>query len=174
MRIFKCRVSGDELFTDAKKVEEFNGFYKVMGKNVTRSGGIDDALIGGNASQEEAAEGTEDGAASGIDLVLDQNYQTTAFGKKKDYLVYMKDYLKELMKVLEIVADSDEEKQFKADIKIPFSQAQEWFKDLDFYTGSSMNPEGMVILTHWEAPPEGGDDVPFFYYYKAGVIDEKV
>lgn len=168
-------MSGDELFTDAKKIEEVDGFYRVKGKNCSRSTGIDDALIGGNASQEDPSEGgAEDTAVSGIDLVVDNNYQPTSFSKKKDYLVYMKDYLKGLQEKLNIAPGSDEEKQFRTDMKIPFAKAQEWFKDLDFYTGTSINDEGLIILSKWEVEEGKTDDEPYFYYYKLGVVSEKV
>jgi len=171
-----CKTSGDELFTDAKKIEEVDGFYRVVGKNVSRSGGIDESLLGANASAEEAAEGNDDSAVSGIDLVLDNNYNTTAFGTKKEYLVYMKDYMKALMEKLGIVAKSgsDEEKNFQKEIIVPFGKAKEWFKDLDFYTTKSMQDEGIIILCRWEVPEGETNDIPVFYYYKQGVISEKV
>jgi len=174
MIIYKCKNTGDELFSDAKKIEEVNGFYKIAGKNMTVSTGIDESAIGGNASQEEQAEGTDDAAISGIDVVLAGRYNTTVFGKKKEYLAYMKDYLKTLMKNLEIAPDSEEEKAFKNDIKVPFTAAQEMFKDLDFYTTESQQDEGMIILCRWEVPEGKTDDVPYFYYYKVGVKAEKV
>ena len=64
---------------------------------MTRSGGIDESKLGANASAEgaDADEGAEDAAQQGIDLVIDNYYQETAFGKKKEYMVYMKGYIAE-------------------------------------------------------------------------------
>lgn len=176
MRVYKCKTSGDELFTDAKKIEEVDGFYRVVGKNISRKGGIDESLLGANASQEEASEGTEDGTVSGIDVVLDGRYGSTQFGSKKEYLGYMKDYMKALQEKLGIVpkSGSDEEKAFQKDIIAPFTKAKEWFKELDFYTTESLSDEGIIILCRWEVPEGQTDDIPVFYYYKVGVVDEKV
>jgi len=175
MRIYKCLITGDELFTDAKKVEEVDGFYRVKGKQCSRSNAIDDSLIGGNASQEDPSEGgADDSDVHGIDLVVDNGYIESGFGKKKEYLIYMKDYLKALQDKLNIAAGSDEEAQFRSDIKVPFSKAQEWFKDLQFFSGKSMEENGLIALCRYEAPEEGGDEDPIFYYYKIGVISEKV
>lgn len=170
MKIYKCAVTGDELFTDAKKIVEVDGFYKIEGKNVSRACGIDDKLIGGNASAEEAAEGTDDAAVQGIDLVIDNRYNDSGFGKKKEYQLYMKDYIKALKdkKKPEDVA------AFDAEILKSFKVAAEWFKDLDFYTTESMDPEGIMPFVKWEVPEGKTDDTPFFYYYKIGVVEEKV
>jgi len=177
MRVYRCKTSGDELFSDAKKIEEVDGFYRVVGKNISRAGGFDESNLGGsNASAEEAAEGTDDGAISGIDVVMDGRYNVTQFGTKKEYLVYMKDYMKALMTVLKIdpKSGSDEAKEFQKDIVVPFGKAKEWFKELDFYTTESMMDEGIIILCRWEVPEGQTDDIPVFYYYKQGVLSEKV
>ena len=50
---------------------------------------ITDAMIGGNASAEEASEACDDGSASGVDIVLANRLQQTAFSKK-DYGTYIK------------------------------------------------------------------------------------
>ena len=44
------------------------------------------------------------------------------------------------------------------------------FKDYDFYTGESMNPDGMVILVNYR---EDGV-TPYFTIWKHGVKEEKV
>jgi len=170
MKIYKCAVTGDELFSDAKKITEENGFYKVMGKNVTRKGGIDESLIGANASQEEAGETAQDSDVCGVDMVIDFRYTNTGFGKKKDYQVYMKGYIKSLK---EKVNPADTA-AFDAEILGAFKAAVEMFKDLEFYTSESMDPDGLVILCRWEVPEGETDDKPFFYYYKQGVKEEKV
>merc|ERR1711963_546602 len=114
MIIYKCKISGDELFTDAKKIKQDENFYIVEGKNVTRSGGIDESKLGANASAEgaDADEGAEDAAQQGIDLVIDNYYQETAFGKKKEYIADLQDKLK-----------PDNEAEFKASITAAFKQA---------------------------------------------------
>ena len=63
-------------------------------QNTSRSNAFDDSLIGANASAEEAAEGTDDQATSGIDIILDNRYNNTGFGSKKEYQAYFKGYAK--------------------------------------------------------------------------------
>ena len=82
------------MFTDTYKFEEIeDAFYMVVGKHTTMSDGNIE-LAGANPSAEEADEGTESGSVSGIDVVIYMRLQETGFGSKKDYLTYMKDYLK--------------------------------------------------------------------------------
>lgn len=82
------------MFTDTYKFEEIeDAFYMVKGKHTTMSDGNIE-IEGSNPSQEEADEGTESTSVSGIDVVLFMRLQETNFGTKKDYLTYMKEYLK--------------------------------------------------------------------------------
>lgn len=63
-------------------------------QRVTRKNdGIDDSLIGGNASAEECAEATEEGTVTDVDIILNHNLQPTTF-TKKSYQFYIKDYMK--------------------------------------------------------------------------------
>lgn len=82
------------MFTDTYKYEEVDdAFYMVIGKNVTvTEGNIE--LEGANPSAEEAEEGTDSNTQSGVDVVLYMRLQETGFQVKKDYLAYMKEYLK--------------------------------------------------------------------------------
>lgn len=63
-------------------------------QRVTRKNdGIDGALIGANASAEEADEGTEEGTVTDVDIILNHNLQPSLFNKKS-YQLYVKDYMK--------------------------------------------------------------------------------
>ena len=62
-------------------------------QHVSRKAGADFVLEGSNASAEEADEGTEEATESGVDLVLNHRLVETGFGKKADYMNYLK-YLK--------------------------------------------------------------------------------
>lgn len=59
MLIFKDIITDLQLCTDAFKVEETDDFYIIHGKNIIDATDIDEALIGGNKSQEEEEEGAE-------------------------------------------------------------------------------------------------------------------
>ena len=50
---------------------------------------ITDAMIGGNASAEEAAEDCEETGTRGVNIVLANRLQQTSFSKK-DYGTYIK------------------------------------------------------------------------------------
>lgn len=52
-------------------------------------------IDGFNPSAEEADEGTEEGVESGVDIVLNHRLQESfAFGDKKSYTLYLKDFMK--------------------------------------------------------------------------------
>lgn len=52
-------------------------------------------IAGFNPSAEEADEGTDEVVESGVDVVLNHRLQETfAFGDKKSYTLYLKDYMK--------------------------------------------------------------------------------
>lgn len=53
------------------------------------------SLDGANPSAEEGEEGCEEGVESGVDIVLNHRLcETYAFGDKKSYTAYLKDYMK--------------------------------------------------------------------------------
>lgn len=52
-------------------------------------------LEGANPSAEEENEGTDEAVESGVDIVLNHRLcETYAFGDKKSYTSYLKDYMK--------------------------------------------------------------------------------
>ena len=61
---------------------------------VTRKSG-DVQIDGFNPSAEEADEGTDEAVESGVDVVLNHRLQESfAFGDKKSYTLYLKDFMK--------------------------------------------------------------------------------
>jgi hypothetical protein len=99
---------------------------------------------GANASAEEADEALEDTAVKVNNIVHSFRLQSTQFDKK-GYLAYLKGYLKA------VKAAMAENGKTEEDIKEFESGAQKFvketllpkFKDWEFYTGESMNPDGM-------------------------------
>lgn len=83
------------MFSDTYKIKLIDEvLYEVYGKLVTRKHG-DVQIDGANPSAEEADEGTEDCVESGVDVVLNHRLcETFAFGDKKSYTLYLKDYMK--------------------------------------------------------------------------------
>lgn len=67
--------------------------YEVTGKLESRTHG-DVKIDGANPSAEEENEGTDENVESGVDIVLNHRLQETFFGDKKQYMAYLKDYMK--------------------------------------------------------------------------------
>jgi len=171
MIIYKDLISGDELFTDAYPLKLVDDcMYEVEGKLTTMKGGIDEALIGGNASADgqNEDEGCADGDVSGINIVLANRLQPTPFDKKS-YQIYIKGYMTELKKRLQ------ESKPERVDAFMKGAQSRvKWilqkFDDLQFYTGENMNPEGMAVILDYR---EDGI-TPYLCFFKDGLLEEKV
>lgn len=68
--------------------------YEVTGKLVSRSDG-EIKIEGFNPSAEDADEGTDSNVETGVDIVMNSRLcETFAFGDKKSYTLYLKDYMK--------------------------------------------------------------------------------
>lgn len=86
------------MFSDTYKIKLVSEvMYEVTGKLETRKLG-DVQLDGANPSAEEADEGTEAAVESGVDIVLNHRLAETGFSDKKQFTVYLKDYMKKLVK----------------------------------------------------------------------------
>lgn len=83
------------MFSDTYKVKLVDDvLYEVYGKLIQRKQGDID-IAGFNPSAEEALEGTDSSIESGVDIVLNHRLaETYAFGDKKGYTAYLKDYMK--------------------------------------------------------------------------------
>lgn len=116
MIIYKDIVTGDELFSDAFKIEtDADDFIiKCHGKLITRQeGGVSAELLGANPSQEEQQEDCEDSATkSGLDVVLNHELEdvTEFFEKKKAFSTYIKKWAKIALGAIE---DEESKKKFK-------------------------------------------------------------
>ncbi|KAM9344110.1 translationally-controlled tumor protein homolog [Pholidichthys leucotaenia] len=168
MIIYKDVISNDEMFSDIYKIQERDIFYEVEGKRITRSEQLDDSLFGANPSADEVAESSDDAATeSGIDIILNHKLQPTSFSKKA-YMCYIKEYMKTLKANLK--EPNPEKVQCFADratceVKCILKN----FNDYEFYTGESMNPEGMVALLNYR---EDGI-TPYLLFFKDGLYTEK-
>lgn len=82
------------MFSDSYKMRLIDDvIYEVYGKTITRKDDI--RLDGANPSAEEADEGTDANVESGVDIVLNHRLaETYAFGDKKSFTLYLKDYMK--------------------------------------------------------------------------------
>ena len=104
-------------------------------QHVTRKVGDDIVLEGSNASAEGGDEGTEEATESGVDLILNHRLSETGFGKKADYMTYLKDYMKKVVKYLEDNNKADQVDEFKKNINGVMKALLGKFNDLQFFTG---------------------------------------
>lgn len=167
MIIYKCVISGDEMFSDTFKVTDNGIFYEVEGKNVTRKENIDDSLLGANPSAEAVPEGTDESCVSGVDIVLNHKLVETTFDKKS-YLPYMKEYMKAIKTHLQETNPERVEK-FMADAPAAVKMILGDIKNFQFFTGESMNTDGMVALLNYR---EDGV-TPYMLFFKDGLLIEK-
>lgn len=95
MHLLYYFIAGDEMFSDSYKMKLIDGvIYEVYGKLESRTQG-DVKIEGFNPSAEEADEGTDTNCETGVDIVLNSRLvETYAFGDKKSYTLYLKDYMK--------------------------------------------------------------------------------
>ncbi|XP_034740455.1 translationally-controlled tumor protein homolog isoform X1 [Etheostoma cragini] len=167
MIIYRCIISNDEMFSDAFKVKETELFYEVEGKTVTRTEGFDEALISANASAEEASEGTDASCVSGVDIVLNHKLQETGYDKKQ-YLKHMKDYVKAVKAKLE-ETNPGRVQAFVEGITPEVKKIVANLGNYQFFTGESMNPDGMVGLLDYRE-----DNItPYMLFFKDGLLVEK-
>ncbi|KAK3763786.1 hypothetical protein RRG08_065749 [Elysia crispata] len=131
-------------------------------------------MIGGNASAEEPQEvGAEESTESGCNVVLDNRLKATGFGTKKEYHAYVKDYLKALLaKKKEKDPDADYSK-WQQEASASFKKALQNFGEFEFFTGESADPAGMIPLMEWKVPEGETDEVPYVWFYKEGLKEEK-
>uniref|UniRef100_H3CFQ0 Translationally-controlled tumor protein homolog n=1 Tax=Tetraodon nigroviridis TaxID=99883 RepID=H3CFQ0_TETNG len=170
MLIFRDIISEDELFSDnfKMKVSEDGMFYEVEGTRVTRKNdGIDGALIGANASAEDAEEGTEEGTVTDVDIILNHNLQPSAFSKKS-YMVYVKDYMKAIKSHLE-EHNPERVADFMKAAPAAIKRITSDFDNFQFYSGSTMNPAGIVGALNYR---EDGI-TPYMLFFKDGLLSEK-
>ncbi|KAI8372621.1 Mss4-like protein [Choanephora cucurbitarum] len=165
MLLYEDILTGDELFSDAfplKLVDDVA--YEVDCKMITISEGNID--IGANPSAEgEDDEGVDSTSETVNNVVHSHRLVQTSFDKKS-YMVYIKGYMKAVKAKLPEERVPTFEKNVAALVKKILGN----FKDYEFYTGESMDPDGMVALLNYR---EDGV-TPFFTFFKDGVKEVKL
>jgi len=173
MKVYKCIVTGDELFTDTYPIESAGGLYKIRGKHVTRTEGFDDSKLGANPSAEEQNETAEASSTSGINVILDNRLVSTIFPDKKSFTAYFKTLVKTMEEHKKSQKADFDVAAWRADVQNTFKNILTNFKDYEFFLGESCNPDGNVALVRWEEPPGETDEVPYVYFFADGVKEEK-
>ena len=103
-------------------------------------------MEGANASAEEADEGTDAASESGVDVILNHRLVETGFPSKKDYTVYLKDYMKKVVGYLEENDMKDQVEPFKKNISAVMKDLLGKFKDLQFFTGKFFRNRVLSLL----------------------------
>ncbi|KAH7105508.1 translationally controlled tumor-associated [Auriculariales sp. MPI-PUGE-AT-0066] len=168
MLLYTDILTGDEMFSDAypmKLVDDI--IYEMDGQSITIKPGAD-VDIGANPSAEEQQEELEDGAVVTINIVHSFRLQKTSFDKKS-YLTYLKGYMKAVKTKLQ-ETNPDRVEAFEKGAQAFAKKIVANFKDFEFYTGESMNVDGMVALLNYR---EDGI-TPYFVFWKDGLKEVKL
>merc|ERR1712121_85393 len=168
MIIFKDIFTGDEVASDVYKAtfKYENTVMEIDAKTVTIA--VDDVVLpGANPSAEEQDDGVDSAAAiSGINLALAQKLTQVTPMVKKEYMKYIKDYMKRIENKLE-VDNPDRVEVFKKNAALAVKEILTNYKDYDFYQGESMDMDSMMILCNYR---EEGN--PYFIFFLDGLEQE--
>lgn len=166
MIIFTDVLSGDELLSDAYDVKEVDGvIYEADCAMVKVGGG--DIDIGANPAEGEA-EDVDDASETVNNIVYSFRLQNTAFDKKS-FVTYIKGYMKSVKAYLE-EKNPDAVSTFEKGASAYVKKIIGSFNDWEFYTGESMDPDGMVVLLNYR---EDGT-TPYVAIWKHGIREEKI
>jgi len=182
MIIFRDVVYDFELFSDAlkpKPVDDDTDCVTWVSSRISeKSGEIDSSLLGGNASQEEAAEETESSVKTGFDFeIWMQGIEQCPDMSLKDFKLWGKHYFKKVVAALKAkgkdeLADKAKESAQKFFLKYA---DKEKLKELSFYSGPSQEDDelgmvyGNLIIVEWH---EDGKHATCFCW-KGGLYEEK-
>ena len=86
-------------------------------------------------------------------------------------MVYLKDYMKKVVKYLEENDRAGEVATFKTNINKVMVGLLGKFKDLQFFTGESMDAEAMILMLDYREVD--GEEKPVLIAFKHGISEEK-
>ncbi|KAL0414742.1 UNVERIFIED_CONTAM: Translationally-controlled tumor protein [Sesamum radiatum] len=158
MLVYQDLLTGDELLSDSFPYKEIeNGaLWEVEGKWVVK--GAVDVDIGANPSAEggEEDEGVDDQAVKVVDIVDTFRLQEQPPFDKKQFVSYIKKYIKLLTSKLE----GEKQEEFKKTIEGATKYLLSKIKDLQFFVGESMGDESTLVFAYYK---EGAVDPTFLY-----------
>ncbi|XP_017866195.1 PREDICTED: translationally-controlled tumor protein homolog [Drosophila arizonae] len=172
MKVYKDIFTGDEMFTDTYKMNLADDvIYEVFGSLVTRNQD-NIVLAGANPSAEEEDEGADASVESGVDVVLNHRLQESfAFTDKKSFTLYLKDYMKKVLEHLQQTAPAEVD-VLKTNMNKAMKDILGRFRELQFFTGESMDIDGMVAMCEYRQVD--GEIVPVLMFFKHGLQEEKL
>ncbi|KAK9835533.1 hypothetical protein WJX74_002494 [Apatococcus lobatus] len=156
MLIYKDLLSGDELISDSYPLEEVEDgfFFKVQGKWVE----VGDVEVdtGANASAEEAEEGVDSSSRKVVDIQDSFRLSETSSYDKKAFMAYIKGWLGKVLAKL----PEGEQAEFKTKSQPAIKFLLSKIKDLQFFTGESMDPDATMVYAYY---PDGAADPTFLF-----------
>ena len=167
MLLYQDLLTGDELLSDSFPYKEIeNGvLWEVEGKWVVQ--GAVDVDIGANPSAEGADgdEGVDDQAVRVVDIVDTFRLQEQPAFDKKQFVTWVKRYIKLLSGKLE----GETKEAFVKNIEKATKFLLGKLKDLQFFVGESMHDDGSLVFAYYK---EGASD-PTFLYFAHGLKEVK-
>ncbi|KAL9400811.1 hypothetical protein Peur_004660 [Populus x canadensis] len=159
MLVYQDLLSGDELLSDSFPYKEIeNGIlWEVEGKWVVQ--GALDVDIGANPSAEggDEDEGVDDQTVKVVDIVDTFRLQEQPAFDKKQFVTYMKRFIKLLSEKL----DDENKEHFKKNIEGATKFLLSKIKDFQFFVGESMHDDSALVLAYYK---EGATDPTFLYF----------
>ncbi|CAN6373370.1 unnamed protein product [Urochloa humidicola] len=167
MLVYQDLLTGDELLSDSFPYKELeNGvLWEVDGKWVVQ--GAVDVDIGANPSAEGGGEdeGVDDQAVKVVDIVDTFRLQEQPAFDKKQFVTFIKRYIKNLTAKLE----PEKAEEFKKGIEGATKYLLGKLKDLQFFVGESMHDDGSLVFAYYK---DGATD-PTFLYFAHGLKEIK-
>ncbi|KMT14227.1 hypothetical protein BVRB_4g075860 [Beta vulgaris subsp. vulgaris] len=167
MLLYQDLLTGDELLSDSFPYKElFNGcLWEVDGKWVVK--GAVDFDIGANPSAEggDGEEAVDDQAVKIVDIVDTFRLQEQPAFSKKEFVAWVKKYIKLLTGKL----DAEKADEFKKNIEPATKFLMSKLSDLQFFVGESMGDDAGLVFAYYK---EGATD-PTFLYFSHGLKEVK-
>ncbi|KAF3481056.1 uncharacterized protein GIQ15_03815 [Arthroderma uncinatum] len=181
MIIYKDKLTGDELLSDAFKIQDNGVLWEVNCRKYPK--GKDSFVLEGanpSAEGEDDAGGDDSGPAVMVHDI-EENFQLNWLKPDEDgndpkpskdaFKAQIKSYIKKLNNKLKADGKSEDEiKAFQAGAAPAMKKIIANYDNYDIMMGSSMSAEGMYVLIDFR---EDGI-TPFATYWKDGLVEEKV
>ncbi|KAF9604919.1 hypothetical protein IFM89_011286 [Coptis chinensis] len=157
MLVYQDLLTGDELLSDSFPYKEIeNG---MLWEWVVK--GAVDFDIGANPSAEGGdEEGVDDTAVKVVDIVDTFRLQEQPAFDKKQFVTYMKRYIKLLTPKLE----GEKQEEFKKNIEGATKSLLPKIRELQFFVGESMHDDASMVFAYYR---EGATDPTFLYFAHA-------
>jgi len=177
MIVYKCIITECELFTDTLPQEVIEDcLYKIKCKHVTRKiGEISDSMIGGNPSAEEAPEETsDDQTESGLNIVLNHGFNHCGeIATSKQLMEMLKPIVKKFLKKRLEMEPSRPQEEIENSVKAAVAHLKPKLKGADIYRCYSEDDESTLGICIYETQEGSDDQIPYFYFFKEHVKEEK-